>query len=68
MRGRKKTTRMTKQRWTCYALPEGFAELEYPKDSNYHTTSRSTMGLKNRGYGYQIIFKQYKYWEEQEQQ
>jgi hypothetical protein len=44
-----------------YALPEVFAECEYPKDSNYHTTSRSTMGHKNLGCGYQITFKQYKY-------
>jgi hypothetical protein len=44
-----------------YALPEVFAEREYPKDSNYHTTSRSTMGHKNLGCGYQITFKQYKY-------
>jgi hypothetical protein len=39
-----------------------------PKDSNYHTINISTMGHKNLGCGYQITFKQYKYWEEQEQQ
>jgi hypothetical protein len=47
--------------FTRYALPEGFAEREYPKDSNYHTTSRNTMGHKSLGYGYQTIFKQCKY-------
>jgi hypothetical protein len=41
---------------------------EYPKDSNYHKTSRSTMRHKSLGYGYQITFKQYKYWEEQKRQ
>jgi hypothetical protein len=68
MRGMKKTTRTTKRRWVRYALPEGFAEREYPKDSNYHTISRSTMGHKILGCGYQITFKEYKYWEGQEQQ
>jgi hypothetical protein len=66
MHGRKKTMKTMKRRWVPYALPEGFAEREYPKDSNYHTTSRSTMGHKSLGYGYQTIFKQCKYWEEQE--
>jgi hypothetical protein len=61
MHGRKKTTRTMKRRWAHYALPEGFVECEYPKDSNYHTTSRSTMGHKSLGYGYQTIFKQCKY-------
>jgi hypothetical protein len=64
MHGMKKTTRTAKRRWARYALPEGFAKCEYPKDSNYHTISRSMMGHKNLGYGYQITFKQYKYWEE----
>jgi hypothetical protein len=57
-----------KRRWTRYALSEGFAEREYPKDSNYHTIGRSTMDHKNLGCGYKITFNQYKYWEEQEQQ
>jgi hypothetical protein len=68
MRGMKKTMRMTKRRWVRYALPGGFAECEYPKDSNYHTISRNMMGHKNLGYGYQTTFKQYRYLEEQEQQ
>jgi hypothetical protein len=59
--------RMTKKRWARYALPEGFAEREYPKDLNYHTISKSTMGHKNLNCGYQTTFKQYKYSEEQEQ-
>jgi hypothetical protein len=56
-----------KRKWARYALPKGFAERGYPKDSNYHTTNKSTMGHKNLGCGYHITFKQYKYWEEQEQ-
>jgi hypothetical protein len=27
--------KMTKKRWARYALPEGFAEHGYPKDSSY---------------------------------
>jgi hypothetical protein len=68
MYGRKKTTRMMKKRWARYALSEGFAECEYPKDSNYHTISRITMDRRNLGCGCQITFKQYKYWEEEERQ
>jgi hypothetical protein len=56
-----------KKRWARYALPKGFAEREYPKDSNYHTISKSMMGHKNLDYGYQITYKQFKYSEEQEQ-
>jgi hypothetical protein len=67
MRGRKKIMRTTKKRWARYALPEGFAEREYPKDLNYHTISKSMMGHKNLNFGYQTTFKQYKYLEEQEQ-
>jgi hypothetical protein len=61
MHERKKTMRTMKRRWARYALPEGFAEHEYLKDSNYHTTSRSMMGHKSLGYSYQTIFKQCKY-------
>jgi hypothetical protein len=43
------------------------AEREYPKDLNYHTINKSTMGHNNLNYGYQTTFKQYKYSEEQEQ-
>jgi hypothetical protein len=55
--------RITKRKWARYALPEGFAEHEYPKDSNYHMISRNIMGRKNPNYG-----RQCKYLEEQEQQ
>jgi hypothetical protein len=67
MCGRKKIMKMMKKRWARYALPEGFAECGYPKDSNYHTISKSMMGHKNLDYGYQTTYKQYKYSEEQEQ-
>jgi hypothetical protein len=40
----------------------------YPKDSSYHMTSKNTMDRKNPSYGCQIIFRQYKYSEDQEQQ
>jgi hypothetical protein len=56
----KKTTRMKRRKWARYALPEGFREREYPKDSSYHTTSRNMMGRKNPSYGCQTIFTQYK--------
>jgi hypothetical protein len=68
MRGKKKTIKMTKKRWARHALPVGFAEREYPKDSSYRTISKNMMGRKNPRYGYQTICKQYKYLEEQEQQ
>jgi hypothetical protein len=67
MRGRKKIMRTMKKRCARYALPEGFAELEYPKDLNYHTISKSMMDHKNINYGYPTTYKQYKYLEEQEQ-
>jgi hypothetical protein len=34
-------------KWARYALPEGFAECEYPKDSNYHAISTNMMGRKD---------------------
>jgi hypothetical protein len=46
---------------------QGFTKCEYPKDLNYHTISKSTMGHKNLNCGYQTTFKKYKYSEEQEQ-
>jgi hypothetical protein len=49
------------------ALPEGFVERGYPKDSSCHTTSKSTTGHRNPRYGYQTTYKQCKYSEEQEQ-
>jgi hypothetical protein len=67
MRGRRKIKKMKKRRWARYALPEGFAEREYPKDLNYHTINKSMMGRKNLDFGYQTTFRQYKSSEEQEQ-
>jgi hypothetical protein len=64
MREKKKIMKTMKKRWAHYALPEGFAEREYPKDSNYHTISKSMMGHKNPRYGYQTTYKQCKYSEE----
>jgi hypothetical protein len=54
---KEKTTRAMERRWARYALPEGFAESGFPKDSYYHTTNKSTMGHNGLGYGYQTIFK-----------
>jgi hypothetical protein len=67
MHGKKKITKTMKKKWARYALPEGFAEREYPKDSNYHTISKSMMGHKNPRYSYQTTYKQCKYLEEREQ-
>jgi NADH:ubiquinone oxidoreductase subunit E len=67
MRGKKKITKAMKKRWARYALPEGFAERGYPKDSSCHTINKIMMGHKNPRYGYQTTYKQYKYSEEQEQ-
>jgi hypothetical protein len=57
-----------KKRWAHYALPAGFAECRYPKDSSCHTISKNMMGHMNPCYGFQTTCKQYKYSEEQEQQ
>jgi hypothetical protein len=65
-RGKKKIMKTMKKRWAHYALPEGFVERGYPKDSSCHTISKSMMDHKNSGYGYQTTCKQYKYSEEQE--
>jgi hypothetical protein len=67
MHGKKKIMKMTKKRWARYALPAGFAEHGYPKDSSCHMISKNMMGRKNPRYGYQTTCKQYKYSEEQEQ-
>jgi hypothetical protein len=64
--GKKKTMKMAKKRWARYALPEGFAERGYPKDSSCHTTSKSMMGHRKPHYGYQTTYKQCKYSEERE--
>jgi hypothetical protein len=50
MPGGKKIMKMMIKRWAHYALPAGFAELGYPKDSNYHMininmTGRVVIGL-----------------------
>jgi hypothetical protein len=66
-RGKKKITKITKKRWARYALPEGFTERGYPKDSSCYTISKSMMDRKNPRYGYQTTCKQYKYSEEREQ-
>jgi hypothetical protein len=67
MHGKKKITKTMKKRWVRYALPAGFVECEYPKDLSYRTIRKNMMVHKNPGYGCQIICKQYKYSEEQEQ-
>jgi hypothetical protein len=46
--------RMKKKRWARYALPAGFAERGYPKDSGYHTISKNMMGCRNLPYGCRI--------------
>jgi hypothetical protein len=61
MSGMKEIMRTRKQRWGGYALPIGFAERKYPKDSSYPTISKSTTDHRNPNYGYQIIFKPFKY-------
>jgi hypothetical protein len=63
-RGKKKIMKMTKKKWARYALPEGFAERGYPKDSSCHTINKSMMDHKNPNYGYQTTCRQYKYSEE----
>jgi hypothetical protein len=60
--------RMKRRKWARYALPEGFVEREYPKDSSYHMTNRNMMGHKYPSYGCQTIFRQYEYLEDKEQQ
>jgi hypothetical protein len=56
-REKKKITKTTKKRWARYALPEGFAERGYPKDTSCHTINKSMMGRKNPRYGYQTTCK-----------
>jgi hypothetical protein len=67
-RGMKEIMRTRKRKYARYALPEGFAERGYPKDLSCHMTSKNMMGRKNPRCGYQTIFRQYKYLEDQEQQ
>jgi hypothetical protein len=47
----RKTMRMRKQKWEHHALPEGFAEQKYPKDSNYPMISKSMMDHRNPSLG-----------------
>jgi hypothetical protein len=61
MHGGKKIMKMMRKRWARYALPAGFAKRGYPKDSNYHMTSKNMMGHKNQPYGCQITYKQCRY-------
>jgi hypothetical protein len=56
--------KMMKKRWEHCALLAEFALLQYPKDSNYLTTNKSTMGHRSHSRGSRITYKQYKYWEE----
>jgi hypothetical protein len=51
------TTKTTKLQWEHYALPTGFTEHQYPKDSNYPMISRSMMDHKSPSRGYQTTFK-----------
>jgi hypothetical protein len=45
-----------KSRWGCHALPIGFVERQYPKDSNYPMINISTIDHKSPSRGYHIIF------------
>jgi hypothetical protein len=51
-RGKNKIMKTMKKKWARYALPEGFAECGYPKDSSYDTIIKSMMDHKNPHYGY----------------
>jgi hypothetical protein len=60
--------KMMKKRWEHRALLAEFAPRQYPKDSNYLTTNKSTTGHKSHSHGSRITCKQYKYWEEPKKQ
>jgi hypothetical protein len=60
--------KMTKRRWEHRALLTEFAPRQYPKGSNYLMTNKNTMDHRNHSHGSQIIYKQYKYWEEPKKQ
>jgi hypothetical protein len=62
------TMKMTKKRWEHRALLAGFAPLQFPKGSSYLMISKSTTDHRNHNHGSQIIYKQYKYWEEPKKQ
>jgi hypothetical protein len=44
-----------------YALPVGFAECKYPKDSSYLTTRKNMTDHRNPNYDCQITFMPFKY-------
>jgi hypothetical protein len=62
------TMKTTKKRWEHHALPAGFAQHQYPRDSNYLTINKSTTDHRNHSHGSQTIYKEYKYWEEPKKQ
>jgi hypothetical protein len=53
--------KMTKKRWGHRALPEGFAQLQSQRGSNYLMISKSMTDHKSHNLGSQTIYKQYKY-------
>jgi hypothetical protein len=61
MGGMKEIMKTRKKKLEHYALPEGFAERRYPKDSSYLTTNKNMMDHKNPNYGCQTVFKPFKY-------
>jgi hypothetical protein len=50
------TMNTRKSRWGRHALPTGFAERNYPKDSNYRMINKSMTDSKSPSLGYQITF------------
>jgi hypothetical protein len=62
------TMKTMKKRWEHRALLVGFAPLQFPKGSSYLMISKSTTDHTNHNHGSQIIYKQYKYWEELKKQ
>jgi hypothetical protein len=62
------TMKTTKKRWEHRAFLAGFAPPQFPKGSSYLMISKSTTDHRNHNHGSQIIYKQYKYWEELKKQ
>jgi hypothetical protein len=62
------TMKMTKKRWEHRVLPAGFALHQYPGGLNYLMINKNTTDHRNHNRGSQIIYKQYKYWEEPKKQ
>jgi hypothetical protein len=52
------TMKTTKKRWGHRALLTEFALHQYPRVSNYPTTSKSMMDLRSHSHGSQITYKQ----------